>query len=223
MRKKLPNLVETVEQTPQYYKRQKEKLMRSIEMIKTGAYVIKRLSLKQQMELLNCVEQDLKFPEPLLAGLGEIDTGREFIREHHGKLLFPDLLHILSYDPALEKWLMDNLLEIKSLFFEQIAKNLFIFEDIVLLDDAALSAVRESADDETLLTAALTCPYEVKKKVVALLAADDDAEAALLSRIPVLETGIDIINRAKYSVVQIIRTLESEGKIKVQRLPEVGQ
>lgn len=99
---------------------------------------------------------------------------------------------------------------------ESIKRNMFVFEDIVILDDESIAAVLERADE--------------KDFVVAMKPMKDDERRRLLERLPAgsrdrVKAAYDALGRVRMSdcdaagfrVVEIIRALEREGRVGIVR------
>lgn len=71
-------------------------IMNKWKMIRHGAYLIPRLSLARQTDLLAAGLENAPFPEELLAELGSLQGGRDFVCECSGRLSRSDLVHILA-------------------------------------------------------------------------------------------------------------------------------
>ncbi|MFA5308737.1 MAG: hypothetical protein WC370_04525 [Dehalococcoidales bacterium] len=88
------------------------------ELLKLGAFCLKRLSLKGQKELLRLAENEVPFSDFALAGLGETEKGQEFIAACGGRLSMTDLMDILTCcdQPTIDRIITDD--RHKSLFLE---------------------------------------------------------------------------------------------------------
>ena len=99
---------------------------------------------------------------------------------------------------------------------ESIKRNMFVFEDIIILDDESIAAVMERADE--------------KDFVVAMKPMKDDERRRLLERLPAerrdrVRAAYEALGRARMSdcdaagfrIVEIIKALEQEGRIGIVR------
>jgi len=99
---------------------------------------------------------------------------------------------------------------------ETIKRNMFVFEDIVILDDDSISAVLEEADERDILVAMKPAPEAVRERLFGRLPEERrerlKAEFASLGRIRLSEC-----DAAGFRVVETIRRLEEEGRIGILR------
>lgn len=72
-------------------------IMEKIKMIETGAYIIPRMSLAAQVNLLENALENKKFPEEVISEMANIKKSSEFIIECNGQLSSKELVTILAY------------------------------------------------------------------------------------------------------------------------------
>lgn len=71
-------------------------LMERMKFLESGAYVVSRMSLAAQMELLECAKQNRQLSETVLKEMGQIDQGKEFVALCSGKVSFHEFSRILA-------------------------------------------------------------------------------------------------------------------------------
>jgi flagellar motor switch protein FliG len=99
---------------------------------------------------------------------------------------------------------------------ERIREALFIFDDIAKLDDRAIQQVLKGVDSKDLATALKNAGAEVTEAMMRNLS--ERARTNLQEEIEFLKNvrGSDIAE-ARSKIVKIVRTLEEEGTIIIQR------
>ncbi|OHE62968.1 MAG: hypothetical protein A2001_20670 [Treponema sp. GWC1_61_84] len=128
---------------------------------------------------------------------------------------------ILNISPrAVEKNVIESLERSKPELAEDIKRNMFVFEDIVLLDDEAIRAVVDRVDARDLLVAMKPVSDALRERIFRLLDAEDANKLregyAKLGKMRLSES-----DAAGQRIVEAIRTLEGEGRITIV-LPEAG-
>lgn len=99
---------------------------------------------------------------------------------------------------------------------ESVKRGMFVFEDIVLLDDESIRAVFEAADERDIIVAMKPVAEDLRERLFGRFPADRRqrlrAAFAGLGRMRLAEC-----DAAGFRVVQVIRRLEEEGRIVVMR------
>ena len=126
---------------------------------------------------------------------------------------------ILNISPrAVEKNVIESLERSKPELAEDIKRNMFVFEDIVLLDDEAIRAVVDRVDARDLLVAMKPVSAAIRERIFMLFDAEDAKKLregyAKLGKMRLSES-----DAAGQRIVEAIRTLEGEGRITIV-LPE---
>lgn len=119
-------------------------------------------------------------------------------------------------DRATEKGIMETLEEEDPELAEEIKKRLFVFEDIVLLDDRAIQQVLREVDTKELALALKSVEENVKTKIFGNMS----KRAASMLQEDMEYMGpvrLRDVEEAQQRVVGIIRRLEEEGEIVVAR------
>lgn len=122
-------------------------------------------------------------------------------------------------DRGTEKTIIEALEEKDPELAEEIKKRMFVFEDIVLLDDRAIQKVMREVDNSDLAKALKSVDTEVQEKIFKNMS----KRAANLLREDMDFMGpirIKDVEDAQQKIVNIIRKLEDAGEIVVARAGE---
>ncbi len=144
-----------------------------------------------------------------LATLGSIDT-----QQLGGVQPIAEMLNVM--DKSSEQNIMARVEEKDPQLAEEIRKLMFVFEDIVFIDDKGMQSLLKEVDNGKLVIALKTAPEEIKEKIfrnISKRAADllrEDLEAMGPVRLSDVEG-------AQQEIVNIAKRLESEGKIIISR------
>ena len=128
-----------------------------------------------------------------------------------------DILNVCSR--SVEKHVIESMEDTEQDLSEEIKKRMFVFEDIVLLDDVAIRKVLEKADRDDLLKAVKAVGPEVAEKVYGNLP-KGDIEAFKADVVKMGRVRLSDVEAAQQRIVSVIRRLEEEGGIIVARADE---
>ncbi len=124
-----------------------------------------------------------------------------------------------NVDRGTEKSIIEALEEEDPELAEEIKKKMFVFEDIVLLDDKAIQKTLRELDNQDLAKALKSVDTEVQEKIFKNMS----KRAATLLREDMDFMGpvrLKDVEEAQQKIVNIIRKLEEEGDIVVARAGE---
>ncbi|MDH5718289.1 MAG: flagellar motor switch protein FliG [Spirochaetia bacterium] len=124
-----------------------------------------------------------------------------------------------NVDRGTEKSIIEALEEEDPELAEEIKKKMFVFEDIVLLDDKAIQKTLRELDNQDLAKALKAVDTEVQEKIFRNMS----KRAAALLREDMEFMGpirLKDVEEAQQKIVNIIRKLEEEGEIVVARAGE---
>ena len=144
-----------------------------------------------------------------LATLGSIDT-----QQLGGLEPIAEMLNVM--DKATEQNLMARVEEKDPQVAEEIRKLMFVFEDIIFIDDRGMQMLLKEVPNDKLVIALKTAPEEIKEKIfknISKRAADllkEDLEAMGPVRLSDVEA-------AQQEIVNVAKRLETEGKIMISR------
>ena len=144
-----------------------------------------------------------------LSTLGSIDT-----QALGGVEPIADMLNLM--DKTSEKNIMARVEEKDPELAEEIRKLMFVFEDIIFVDDRGIQELLKGVDNTKLVVALKTAPDEVKTKLfknmsnraATLLKEDLDAMGP---------TKISDVEKAQQEIVQQLKDLEAKGKALISR------
>lgn len=123
---------------------------------------------------------------------------------------------LANVDRGTEKTIMESLSETDPELAEEIRKRMFVFEDVILLDDRAIQQVLKSVESKDLSLALKGSSEDVSEKVfknMSKRAADmlrEDMEFAGPVR-------VKDVQEAQQRIVNVIRKLEETGEIVIAR------
>jgi flagellar motor switch protein FliG len=144
-----------------------------------------------------------------LATLGSIDT-----QQLGGVQPIAEMLNVM--DKTSEQNIMARVEEKDPQLAEEIRKLMFVFEDMVYIDDRGMQMLLKEVANDKLVMALKTAPEEIKDKIfrnISKRAADllrEDLEATGPMRLSDVET-------AQQEIVNVAKRLEAEGKIIISR------
>ena len=144
-----------------------------------------------------------------LATLGSIDT-----QQLGGVQPIAEMLNVM--DKSSEQNIMARVEEKDPQLAEEIRKLMFVFEDIIFIDDRGMQMLLKEVANDKLVLALKTAPEEIKEKIfknISKRAADllrEDLEA-------MGPVKLSDVEGAQQEVVNVAKRLEAEGKIMISR------
>jgi flagellar motor switch protein FliG len=144
-----------------------------------------------------------------LATLGSIDT-----QQLGGVQPIADMLNVM--EKSSEQNIMARVEEKDPQLAEEIRKLMFVFEDIVFIDDRGMQALLKEIPNDKLVMALKTAPEEIQEKIfrnISKRAADllrDDLDSLGPVRLSDVEG-------AQQEIVNAAKRLEAEGKLMISR------
>lgn len=144
-----------------------------------------------------------------LSTLGSIDT-----QQLGGVEPIADMLNLM--DKTSEKNIMSRVEEKDPELAEEIRKLMFVFEDLIYVDDKGVQELLKIVDNQKLVIALKTAPDEVKGKLfknmsnraASLLKEDLEAQGP---------TKLSDVEKAQLEIVQQLKDLEAKGKAMIAR------
>ncbi|MSW63835.1 MAG: flagellar motor switch protein FliG [Actinobacteria bacterium] len=125
-----------------------------------------------------------------------------------------EMLNVM--DKNTEKAIMSRIEERDPILAEEIRKLMFVFEDIVKIDDKGIQTLLKEVPNEKLLLALKTANEEIKNKIFKNIS----QRAAQLLKDDISNMGpsrLSDVEGAQVEIVNVARRLESEGKILIAR------
>lgn len=144
-----------------------------------------------------------------LSTLGSIDT-----QQLGGIEPIADMLNLM--DKNSEKNIMARVEEKDPELAEEIRKLMFVFEDVIYVDDRGIQELLKIVDNQKLVIALKTAPDDVKTKLFKNMS----NRAATLLREDLEAMGptkISDVEKAQQEIVQQLKDLESKGKALISR------
>ncbi len=119
-------------------------------------------------------------------------------------------------DPATEKSILEGLADRDEQLAEEVRSRMFVFADVVLLEDRAMQLVLRQVETAT-LALALKGSAEAVREVV-MRNVSERARENLQEEIDLLgPVRLSQVEDARASIVQVIRRLEESGQITIRR------
>lgn len=144
-----------------------------------------------------------------LSTLGSIDT-----QQLGGVEPIADMLNMM--DKNSEKNVMARVEEKDPELAEEIRKLMFVFEDLVFVDDRGMQELLKIVDNQKLTIALKTAPEEVKTKLFKNMS--NRAANLLKEDLEALgPTKLSDVEKAQQEIVQQVKDLETKGKAIVSR------
>ena len=125
-----------------------------------------------------------------------------------------EMLNVM--DKNTEKAIMSRIEERDPILAEEIRKLMFVFEDIVKIDDKGIQTLLKEVPNDKLLLALKTANEEIKNKIFKNIS----QRAAQLLKDDLTNMGpsrLSDVEGAQVEIVNIARRLEGEGKILIAR------
>jgi flagellar motor switch protein FliG len=144
-----------------------------------------------------------------LSTLGSIDT-----QQLGGIEPIADMLNLM--DKNTEKNIMARVEEKDPELAEEIRKLMFVFEDIIFVDDRGVQELLKIVDNQKLVIALKTAPDDVKTKLFKNMS----NRAATLLKEDLEATGptkVSDVEKAQQEIVQQLKDLEAKGKALISR------
>jgi flagellar motor switch protein FliG len=125
-----------------------------------------------------------------------------------------DMLNVM--DKQAESSIMSKLEEKDPLLAEEIRKLMFVFEDIIKIDDRGIAVLLKEVPNDKLLLALKTANEDIKNKIFKNLSsrAAEMIKEELANMGP---TRLSDVEAAQAEIVNIARRLEAEGRIMIAR------
>lgn len=171
-----------------------------------GAEVVLRMARMEKVspDMLMLIERSILSETDLAPAQGLTTSG--------GPAVVAEVLNLIA--PSLEKAIMKGVEASDPQLCEQIRNLMFVFEDVVSLDDRSLQRLLREVDVKELALALKSASNEVKNKVMGSMS--QRASAALKEEMEMLGPARKRdIEAAQTAIVAMIRKLEDAGEIVV--------
>ncbi len=213
----LPDLYEGILKPQTYFNSQKEKVIMEINNLRIGSYIFCRLSLVDQIKICEKVIGKEEFDSPLLENIGLIRQGKEFIKIFHSKLLLNELIGILNYsDRFTETRLIKELETVNRQIAETIKQNMFVFDDLVLLDADLIKELLSRVDRKDLIYSLCNASSQTKSNIFKCFTNSEKEQ--LVSEIGECDAVPETIMDSQQKIINILREMEKNDQIEIRRL-----
>lgn len=144
-----------------------------------------------------------------MKGLMEMDE-----QETSGVVLVAEILNTI--EKSHEERIFEQLMEIDPELAEEIRNNMFVFDDLVNLDDRGIQTLLKEVDNQTLILALKTADEIIKNKIYNNLS--KRASEMLQEDMEVMgPTKLSDVEKAQTTMTQVALRLEAEGKIVIAK------
>lgn len=117
-------------------------------------------------------------------------------------------------DRAIEDEILAKIEEVNTELSEEIRQLMFVFDDLVLIDDRGVQAVLKEISKEDLALSLKTANEEVKEKIFKNMS--ERAREMLLDDLEALgPVRLKDVERAQQTIVRVIRKLEEKGEVAI--------
>ena len=231
----LQGLQESIQQTPFHFlkKADPENLMTFIqdEHPQTIALILAHLSANQASEILSglsakkqieVVKRVARMEQTTPEAIRQVEAGLETrlasivnqdLERAGGVEAIAEILNLV--DRSTEKGILENLEEEDPDMVEQIRRLMFVFEDILLVNDKGIQAVLKEVEHDELALALKTASEELQEKVFRNMS----ERAATLIKEDMEYMGpvrVSDVEQAQQRIVDIVRRLEEAGEVIIQ-------
>ncbi len=115
-------------------------------------------------------------------------------------------------DKATEEMILERLDEYKSELADQVRQLMFVFEDLLSIDDRGIRTILKEVSNEDLTLALKTASEDLKEKILSNVS--ERAAAMITEDLEVLgPVRLSDVERAQQNITRVARRLEQEGKI----------
>lgn len=185
-----------------------------------SAEVLSQLPVETQVEVcLRMASLDTVTPQTLqeiesalmseLQGFLDLEA-----QEASGVVLVAEILNAI--EKSHEERIFEQLMEIDPELAEEIRNNMFVFEDLINLDDKGVQTLLRSVENNTLLLALKTGDESIRNKILGNMS--QRAAEMLMEDMEVMGPAkLSDVERAQTSVTQTALRLEAEGQLVIAR------
>lgn len=144
-----------------------------------------------------------------MKGLMEMDE-----QETSGVVLVAEILNTI--EKSHEERIFEQLMEIDPELAEEIRNNMFVFDDLINLDDRGVQTLLKEVDNQTLILALKTADEVIRNKIFNNLS--QRAVEMLKEDMEVMgPTKLSDVEKAQTTMTQVALRLEAEGRIVIAK------
>jgi len=115
-------------------------------------------------------------------------------------------------DKSTEEAMLERLEEYKSELADEVRQLMFVFEDLIKIDDRGIRAILREVSNEDLTVALKTASEEMKSKI--LNNVSERAAAMIVEDLEVMgPVRLSDVEQAQQAITRVARRLEKEGKV----------
>jgi len=200
----------------------KDKVMDKIDALRLGAEVFERLALTDQIAFTLAICANETFSGDLLAAIGRARRGAEFLSLYGSSLSMAELIGILNHvDRHTEARVVNELERTQPDTAEAIKRQLFVFEDLILFDSAAIARLVAAMDRDVFATAVAATTRDTREHILRSLPDADRAD--LRARMDRADAGSDRVKAAEQSVIFHLQELERANQLFILRHEEAAE
>ena len=160
-------------------------------------------------EVIQEVDQMLHKDVRCLGGSGS--------KEVDGTMVLANILH--KIDRGSEEQILSSIEEQDERMAEEVRQLMFIFEDLLKVDDRGFREILKHVDRQELTVALRTASEELKQKIFSNLS--ERAVAMLTEDMEIMgPVRISYVEQAQHKILRVARQLESEGKLILGKVSE---
>jgi len=185
-----------------------------------SAQVLSQLPVETQVEVcLRMASLDTVAPQTLrdvenalLSEMKGLVVSRG--QETSGIVMVAEILN--NIEKQSEERIFEQLMEIDPELAEEIRNNMFVFADLVNIDDRGIQTLLKEVDNQSLLLALKTAPDAIKEKIFKNLSTR--ATQMLKEDMEVMPpVKLSEVEKAQASITQLALRLEGEGKLVIMK------
>jgi len=196
--------------------------MDKIDALRLGAEVFERLALTDQIAFTLAICANETFSGDLLAAIGRARRGAEFLSLYGSSLSMAELIGILNHvDRHTEARVVNELERTQPDTAEAIKRQLFVFEDLILFDSAAIARLVAAMDRDVFATAVAATTRDTREHILRSLPDADRAD--LRARMDRADAGSDRVKAAEQSVIFHLQELERANQLFILRHEEAAE
>lgn len=185
-----------------------------------SAEVLSQLPVETQVEVcLRMASLDTVTPQMLKAVEGALLSELQgFLdleaQETSGVVLVAEILNAI--EKSHEERIFEQLMEIDPELAEEIRNNMFVFDDLINIEDRGIQTLLRSVDQQTLILALKTADDSMKTKILGNMS--QRAAEMLEEDLEVMgPTRLSEVEKAQTALTQLALKLEAEGQIAIAR------
>ncbi|MCX8118296.1 MAG: flagellar motor switch protein FliG [Desulfobacterota bacterium] len=178
--------------------------------------ILKELPSRVQAEVVSRIAELEDIPPEVVEEIDqvlqqEIASIKSYEGQKRGGLrLAAEILN--QMDSATEETILKEIEEKKQNLAEEIRKLMFVFEDLLQVDDRGIMAILKEINNETLTMAMKTASEELKEKIFKNMS--ERAAQMLKEDLEVMGPArLKDVEAAQQAILKVAKKLESEGKI----------